>query len=331
MPVNVKHLFIINPHSFWHSWKMDRVIAKIHHHFENSGSGEYEIVISQFPRDAMGIIRSCKQNLPEGITLRVYAVGGDGILFDCLNGIMGFPNVELGAMPYGRTNNFIRGFGKKNESLFRNLSLQCTAQPIPIDIINTGNNYALNHCIVGTEAEAVRWSDVIRERMEQGGPITRWLSRKLYVFFYFAGGIRACLNKKLLYQNYKITINGEVTSGHYLGLSIANGAFYGGFMHPMNNALPNDGILEILIAHSRGILHTYCILPFYTTGRYKMITRDFVPKRGTKITVNSDYPLIICLDDKIFFDTELTVELLLNAVRFIDPAKKGYLGASANG
>ena len=102
-------------------------------------------------------------------------------------------------------------------------------------------------------------------------------------------------------------------------------------MHPMNNALPNDGILEILIAHSRGILHTYCILPFYTTGRYKMIPRDFVPKQGTKITVNSDYPLIICLDDKIFFDTELTVELLLNAVRFIDPAKKGYLGASANG
>ena len=331
MAANVKNLFIINPRSFWKAGKMDRIITGIQNYFKDSGAGDYDIVISQFPRDAIGIIRYHKEKIPEEITLRVYAVGGDGILFDCLNGIMGLSNVELGAMPYGRTNNFIRGFGKKNEYLFRDLSLLCKADTVPLDVIYTGNNYALEHCILGTEADAVRQSIVIREKTEKSGSINRWLSRFLYILFYFIGGVSACLNKKLQCQHYKITVDGEPFEGLFQAINIANGYFYGGIMHPMNEALPNDGILDILITQSRSMLHTYCILPFYMTGNYKKVARDFIHKRGTKITIESDYPLVICLDDKIFFDTELNVELLPSAVKFIDPTKKGYLGALANG
>ena len=325
----IKHLFILNPRSFWNVWKMENVLARIYTFFD--AGGDFEIAISQFPRDSMGIIHSCIQDLPEGTKLRVYAVGGDGILFDCLNGIMGLPNVELGAIPYGRTNNFIRGFCRKSKKVFRNLGVQCSASAVPIDVIHAGNNYAICHCAVGAEAEAVRRAIIVCSQMEQGGFFSQWLSRKLYESFYIWGGVRACLDKKLLYQNYEITVDGETSSGLYRGISMFNSPYYGGSMHPVNSALPNDGILDALIPRSCGILKTCCLLPFYVGGRHKKFPRDFIHKRGRKITIRSEYPLIVSLDDIVFFDTELTVELLPGAVQFIDPTKQGYQGIPADG
>jgi len=338
MKPGIKHLFIINPRSFWHSWKMDAVLAKIRNFIEISPDcqkkrpeGDYEIVISQFPRDAIGLIRSCVKNLPEGTALRVYAVGGDGILFDCLNGIMGISNAALGAIPYGRTNNFIRGFGRGTKSLFRDLSLQCTAPTIPMDVIHAGTNYALNHCVVGIEAEASRQAMAICYWMEQGNSLSQWLSRKLYVSIYFIGGVAACLNKKLLNQRYEVTINEEVFNSHYREVSIFNSPYIGGCMHPINNALPNDGILDVILARSSGILRIHCLLPFYATGRHASFPRHFTLRRGRKITIRSELPLLISLDDAVFFDTELTVNLLPGAVQFIDPAGQEYRGISAHG
>ena len=308
---------------------MESVLNKIRNFFKTEGSGDYDIAVSQFPRDAMGIIRSCIQKLPEGKTLRVYAVGGDGILFDCLNGIMGHSNVELGIIPYGRTNDFVRGFCRKNSRLFHDLALQCTAPAIPIDVIQAGNNYALGYCAVGMEADSVRQAMIIRNRMERGNFFSRWLSRRLYVLFYFIAGISACLNKKLLYQNYTVSFDDEIVSGVFRGLSIFNAPYYGGIMHPINNAMPNDGILDAVISRSCGIPKTYCLLPFYIRGNYEKFHRNFIRKQGRKITIHSDYPLIASVDDIVFFDTELTVELLPSAVQFIDPTKKGYGGINA--
>ena len=146
MDSNIKHLFILNPQAFWNKSKHDKVLASIHTYFLSTGRN-YEIFESRFPRDAISYIPLYAKNLSEDISLRVYAIGGDAILYDCLNGIIGLKNAELGVIPYGLTNNFVRGFGKNAKDFFRNIEMQSKAASVPFDVIRCGNNYSLNYCI----------------------------------------------------------------------------------------------------------------------------------------------------------------------------------------
>jgi diacylglycerol kinase family enzyme len=319
---NVKHLFIINPKSFRHKWQQDKVVAGIHEFFKQAQNNDYEIHISRFPRDAVGFIPLFASKLGENTTLRVYAVGGDGILFDCLNGVTGLGNVELAAVPYGRTNNFVRVFGKNGKSLFRDIARQCNTPAVPVDVMRCGDNYALNYCAVGLEAAVVRHACRIRERMGKGSALSQWLCGRLYTFFYFTGTLAVLRDKKFLRRKYEVTVDGENAGGSYRGLSVFNGPYLGGGnMHPVSTAVPDDGILDILLIRGKGPLRTYSKYPFYVWGRYKMFPGYFVFKQGRKINVSSDTPLVTSLDGEVFFESALTLELLPASVRFVDVSR----------
>jgi diacylglycerol kinase family enzyme len=140
----MKHLFIINPKSFRTRRRLDQLIAGIDGYFKTRDQADYQIYISKYPRDAIGAIRSYMGAVPADITVTVNAVGGDGILLDCLNGIIIYSNTELAVVPYGVTNNFVRAFGEGREALFRDIGLQAISPAIPTDILKCGSNYAID-------------------------------------------------------------------------------------------------------------------------------------------------------------------------------------------
>lgn len=323
---NIKHLFVINPKSFYRKTKQNQIVARIHQFFKNIGSSNYEIYVSHFPRDAVSFIPIFAAALPETTTLRVYAVGGDGILYDCLNGIMGLKNAELGAIPYGYTNNFIQGFEKSDRVLFKQLSNQYNAPAVPMDVMRCGNNYALSYCIIGLEAEAVRQAEKLREQMIKSNPLNKWLSRNFYTLLYFIGGLSASSDKLLYNQRYEVTVDGEQFHGNYQGLSIFNGAYYGGHLHPISSAMPNDGILDMFNIKIPGPFITYCIYPFYESGHYKMFPLNFSLRQGKKIVIHSDDIILISMDGIVFYEPELEIELLPGALKFIDASIHGYKG-----
>ena len=322
----VKHLFIINPKSFWHVWKQDEVIGRIRDFFRADKANDYAIHVSRFPRDAVGFIPRFAKDLPGDTLLRVYAVGGDGILFDCLNGVMGLKNAELAAVPYGRVNSFVRGFGKSERTFFRNISRQVNAPAIPMDIMRCGNNYALNHCIIGMEAESVRYAERMRQKMEKGNSFKRWLSRKLYTMLYFAAVFAARIDDRMLHQRYEMEINGETISGLFWGISAFNSPYYGGNLHPVNDASPNDGILDFVLIRGQRFFRTFGIFPFYVSGHYKMFPGNLTLKQGQNLKLRSDNPFTISIDGALFFETEFDIELLPAAIRFVDAGTRGYRG-----
>ena len=296
------HLFILNPRSFWHKWKQEEVLARIHRFFNGKNNSSYSVHISRFPRDAIHFIPKFAEKLPPDTILRVYAVGGDGILFDCLNGIMGLENTELAAMPYGRTNNFLRGFGKSHKLSFRNVQRQYDAPAVPIDIIKCGNNFALSYCVAGVEAEAVRIAGKIRRVMEQDNPLNYWLSKQFFPWFFHIGNFAASRDKRFSHQHYEVVIDGEVFSGLYLTLSAFNSPYYIKKLPAIRNAQPNDGILYLLAFRDRRCM------------------------QGKKISIRSDKPILISMDDVLFYKTDIDIELLPAAVRFVDASMFGYMG-----
>jgi diacylglycerol kinase family enzyme len=308
---------------------MDSVITGIHEFFSTDGPKDYGVYVSQFPWDATGYIHYYAKSLPKDTALRVYAVGGDGILFDCLNGVMDLPNVELGVLPYGQTNNFIRGFGKKVKPLFRDISLQFNSSTVPLDVIRVGSNYAFSFCIIGTEARALLYARKIQDDMGEGSRFSRWMKRSVYNSIYVAAALAACLNAKTLRQRYEINLDGEDLSGGYRGINIANSPFYAGGLCPVRGAMPNDGVMDILFARQGGRLRSIAEIPWYLRAKYNK-SGDFFLRRGRKIHIRSNEPILIGLDDIIFSTGELTVELIPSAVKFVDVTRQGYRGTFAN-
>jgi diacylglycerol kinase family enzyme len=318
-----KHLFIINPLSFRAGMDMGAFIAMVKTQFETVIKAEYEIHISRFPRHAIRTVRQYIAQAGPETVVRVYAVGGDGILFDCLNGIVGLPNAELAPIPCGRTNDFVRAFGEGLEDTFRNIPLITAAPALPTDILHCGSNYALNLCTVGLESAAIFRAVAIQQDLKNWPRFLRD-SRRIYNMIYYLGGVMVMFNKKLLTQEYDINIDGEDLSGAYASVNIANGPCYGGDKSAVVTAVPDDGVMDVLMFKASSTLRGLTRILPYTKGHYSRFPRDFTLKQGKIISIRSKDPLMIDMDGEAFLDTNITVELIRGAVKIAAPNDLSY-------
>ncbi|MDR2258216.1 MAG: hypothetical protein LBE14_03590, partial [Treponema sp.] len=196
---------------------------------------------------------------------------------------------------------------------------QAGAGTIPTDVIRCKGNYALNFCTIGMESAAIIHTMKINRFLERGGALLRYMHRCLYKHMYYLGGFLAAFNKKIISQHYDIIIDREVISGNFQSINIANGPCYGEDKHAVITALPNDGMLDILIGKSMGFFRSLSLIRPYVKGRYHEFPSDFILKRGRYVSIRSDSLLMINMDDEIFFDTSFTAEVLPGAVKIVSP------------
>jgi YegS/Rv2252/BmrU family lipid kinase len=308
----MRHLFIINPKSFYKNPTLREMIAAIRLFFKSRDRPIYSIHVSRYPRDAVSVIHKIASGAEDKETLRVYAVGGDGILFDCLNGIINLPNTELAAIPYGKSNDFVRAFGEDKNALFRDLEAQIKAPVIPMDVIYCGSNYALNVCTIGLESTSL----VNMKKINQS--YRKFLDRfpALYNSLFFFGGALSLFDKRIMSQYYTISLDGDDYSRQYSTINISNGPCYGGDKGAAPQAVPNDGILDVLLFKSISFFRALKVLYGYFYGR---TPPECLYRRGKKLTIRSNLPLIIELDGELFFDTNITVEIVPQGVNFAVP------------
>jgi YegS/Rv2252/BmrU family lipid kinase len=309
------HLFIINPRSFRYTGgpDMETIINEIRSCFHNHTQEDYHIHVSRYPRDAVGVIHRFVASLSEGVIVRVYAVGGDGILFDCLNGIVGTANMELAIVPHGSSNDFLRSFGEGRRAPFLDIAKQISAGTIKTDIIYCGSNYAMNFCGVGVEAVSIMYTARLMRAFD-------WAvrhSRSVVPILYTIGGIFGILDKKTREQRYSVALDGESADGVYTCINVANGPCYGGNMSAVTGAMPNDGILDMLLVKSGSALRILNLLPRYLRGEYYKYPESFSYRRARRVEIVSETPISINLDGEVFFDTSLTLEVIPRAVDIV--------------
>lgn len=312
----MKHLFIINPISFTKEAEMNAVIRDIKDYFGSNDSGEYYIYTSRYPRDAISVIKKYAAKAAE--TVRVYSVGGDGILFDCLNGIVALEDAELAVIPYGTANDFIRAFGDDVAPIFRDIEKQVKAETIPTDVINIGGRHSLNFCAVGVEAASVlKYYDICRKHPE--------LAKKLGKSLYIAGVPLAIIDKKIIYQEYEVKIDGVSYDGKYCTINIANNPCYGGNKTPAPMAYPADGLLDIIMAKSINRLRILSVLSDYTKGKYYKHPEIFTHIRGCEVSIRSASPLQINADGESYYDARLDAKIIPGAVKIASPDGLKYV------
>jgi len=327
----MKHLFIINPRSFNKAEEMNKVITDCENIFGTADRDNYKTYISRYRRDAVAVVYSYLSDIPADETVRVYAIGGDGILFDCLNGIVDFPNAELTSVPYGYANDFVRAFGEGVKSAFRDIKKLSASPSRPVDIIRCGANYAINGVNIGVGGQSILYANAILRQSSNK------LISKIVPQIYKLAAIKAVLDKEVREQEYKIYVDGEYVSDSFANIHVANGPCNGKTMTPSPYAIADDGLLDVITIRSVKASKFVEVVRDYERGRFEKDKERYVYKRGKVVEVQSESPLLVEMDGEAFMADEMKFEIIAGGINFFAPeniwfadysymAKKGNKG-----
>lgn len=230
----MKHIFIIKPDR--HNKDVESMIVKVMQGYN------YEIKYTQYPRHATVLAKSY-----QGCHHRIYAVGGDGMIHEIVQGIVGSEN-ELVIIPAGTGNDFVRTIGNVSDPeilLKKSLSLPA----VPIDLIKANEIYCINVLCCAFDSD-------IANNVHKYSQI-KYLPRSLQ---YTSVLIRRIAKYRLfptrLYQNEQKIYEGNLIVGAF-----CNGQYFGGGFRIGKNACIDDGLIDINLVSS---LHKRNI-PYYLT------------------------------------------------------------------
>ena len=122
----MKHIFLINPAAGKKGNAESIIRPQIEDYCGKAGL-DYEIYVTKCQGDAQNY---CREHAKSGEALRFYACGGDGTLYEVVNGAYGYPNCEVAVIPLGSGNDFVRLFGTKEQ--FCNVEAQVTGIPLSL-------------------------------------------------------------------------------------------------------------------------------------------------------------------------------------------------------
>ena len=292
------HVFIVNPKA-GKGRDARRLVTEIVAYFKAHG-GRYKIVNTQKEGDATALAR---QICAENDQVNVYACGGDGTTYEVLNGIIGCNNVNLGIIPCGSGNDFVKYF--EDPAAFLDLGNLLHGEIVPLDVIRMGDRVAVNSCSVGMDAMV---ADHVRHFKKL--PISASLAYKLscvYTAF------------KKFRNDLEITIDGrKLGKIPCLFAACANAPFYGGGFRCAPTACPGDGKLEYSIIECRSKLQMIKILGRYRKGTH-ITLENCRYGNCSQMEISSSRPMVINMDGEIFHDTHAKFELVKGAVRLILP------------
>jgi len=296
----MKHLFILNPVAGGGK-RTEQVRAEI---LETMGaqSDPWEIYVTQGIQDA---IRKVTEAALEGEPLRVYACGGDGTLNECVNGAVHKPHVAVTHFPAGTGNDFIKSFSKGKEDFFKLKSL-LDSQEMSLDVMDVEGRYGINICSVGLDARIA--ADVHRYSGLPGvhGKTAYFLS----LFANVAKGIA---------RPFEIELGGERRSQKFTLICLCNGRSYGGAFTPVPDAMPNDGLLDILLVNKTNRAGVLSLVQKYAAGKYKEIPKLITHVQDREMTIRAERPFMVNVDGEILRKQEVTFRLLPGALRFFAP------------
>ncbi|MEG0291717.1 MAG: diacylglycerol kinase family lipid kinase [Anaerovoracaceae bacterium] len=195
-------------------------------------------------------------------SLRIFACGGDGTVNEVINGVYGADNVEVGIIPAGTGNDFVRNFDAKYD--FHNIEKQLKGISIDCDLIRYKylsdgeliQRYCINMFNIGFDSDVVYTTGIVKKSPFIKGSFAYLLSVLIVLFEMRGIKLRIELD------------NGEVFDKHILLIAIANGCFCGGGVKGVPNADISDGLIDVSIINKISRISFLRLFPKYAKGTH---------------------------------------------------------------
>lgn len=276
----MKYVFIVNPTSGKGDCSL--TIKRISEYCI-SNNIEFEIEITKEPKDATKL---CKKHKRDGCI--IFAVGGDGTLNECVNGVVGTKN-KLGLIPVGSGNDFYKTITKYNE------------KEKVIDLGKVNDMYFINVCSIGIDAEV--GMEAIRLKEKGVNP------KNIYN--------AAIVSTFIKYQNKKMMIEtkNSINLSKFSMLSICNGSYYGGGYYIGPKIDLSDGMFDVYIVRSVPKLWIPVLLPKLKNGTHEdsvYVERQVLDN----IHLKSKKDLVCCVDGEIIKEKKFVFKTVKHALTF---------------
>ena len=301
------HLFIINGRAGRGKRKraLDRLLADI-----GRLAGETVIEFTHPPAQGAGqIARSWAE---KGIPLRIYACGGDGTLNEVVNGAAGHDHVAVTSVPLGTGNDFIRMFGPRARSLFSDLPALAAGPQAAFDLMDCNGRLGIDVVCAGVDARvAARVDRYKRLPLVRGGGA-------------YALALAAEVLLRGVGRPMTVRAEGLDWEGRTAILCICNGRYYGGGFMPVGDAMPDDGILDVLLVPEVSLFTFGRLVGTYARGGYRRLRPLLKDVHVREVRYAAPEELVTVVDGEVLRGREFSVSLSDKKIWFFYPRGADY-------
>ena len=277
-----------------------------------------EIYITKAPGDGKQYVRAyCKEHG----AARFIACGGDGTFSEVVNGAMGTAQAEVGVIPLGTGNDFVRNF---EDADFKNPELQISGGTVLCDVIKyrtetsgeIKEGFCANMFNIGFDCSVADCTADVKRKSVFSGSMA-----------YFIAIILTLIRKRT--YPFEIVADGEVVhSGDLLLTAVANGSYCGGGIKSNPTADIRDGNIQFHIIRNVSRLRFISLLPSYMKGTFlakKGIESIIMSRKCKSLTVTPEEGAVrLCIDGEITDAGKTEFTVVPRAMRFVLPKEKTY-------
>lgn len=274
----MKHIFIVNPTAGSGRGKL--LGEKIEKVVRKTGL-DYVIHYTTRGHEATEIAK--KYHKEKGI---IYSVGGDGTLFEVLNGMMHSKNM-LAVIPAGSGNDFYRNIENREELSFT------------VDVGKVNDLFFINSCSVGIDSEIGHNAELMKQKHFPRSQI--YNASIVYTFF------------KYKFKEIEFVLNGDKKIGEYTIVSIMNGKCYGGGWAMAPRADISDGKFDVYFVDKVSKKKMPRLIMKVKNGTHEE-SPHIHHRLADKIKFKSIEKVIVVADGETLYGNEFSVSLLKNAV-----------------
>ena len=295
------HYFIVNPNAGAIN-SCARITEEVKKVFEDKDN--YVIYETKSQGDAFRHVKEVCETLEEETVF--YACGGDGTVFEVVNGLAGCDKAILAVMPTGSCNDFLKTYPDKD---FSSIEKLVNGSYVPVDLLKINDFYSIN---VGNAGFDKQVNDDECKMVLKHKNVKKAYNRSI---------IKNVLHKKPC--KVKVYVDDQlVKDGDVLLMAFANGCYYGGGYNCAPKALPDDGIMDIVIFNNVSILKLAKYIGYYKKGEHvdnPKLAKYCSNLKGKKVQIVSDENICFCIDGETVWDKKFEIEVLKHHIRFVLP------------
>ena len=183
-----------------------------------------------------------------GKPIRIYACGGDGTLNEVVNGAAGHDFLAVTNVPMGTGNDFLKLFGPNYRSIFSNLEALAAGPQAAFDLMDCNGKLGLDVICAGVDA---RIAAGVHKYKRLKGVSGRWAYLLSLAEQVLVRGICRPMTVSMGADRW--------TQEPTAILCICNGRHYGGGFMPVADAMPDDGVLDVLRVTEGSLAPASCL------------------------------------------------------------------------
>ncbi len=306
----MRHVFIINGLA-----RTDRKRRKAFERIlEEIGALEGDVELQYTQPPEWGAEQLARAAAETGEPVRLYACGGDGTLNEVVNGAAGFENAAVTNVPLGTGNDFIKIFGKNYRELFSDLPALMAGPQAAFDLMDCNGRLGLDVVCAGVDARIAADVDKYKRL-----PLVRGIGA--YILSLVENVLFKGISRPMRVRMGELDKSGETTL-----VCVCNGRHYGGGFMPVGDAMPDDGVLDILMVKEVDRLTFFRLVSKYAKGGYREFPEliDHYHGQSVRYTSLSGEDVVTVVDGEVMRDRAFTVKLSEKKVNFFYPQSADY-------